>query len=630
MSGPSARTPSSARLAVILTVLLGAYGAAAAVKRGANAFGMDFYHYWAVPKAVEVSPEPLGSPYAAAPAYARTLSALASAEGDRRHRDAEKMRRELDLTGTPLSYVVLSWLPRGYSAAFAWFQAGVALSLLGAVAALGRALGRGWREVLLVAALALVVSEPFAVDQRVGNVNALQLGALVGLAALVAGRRARALAPALGAALAALVLLKPSVLAPCVALALSAGARLDRRGVALGLLGALGASAALGAGPVLFFDAPAVWSDWWRVLHEGGAARLSYPSEVGNVATARLISDGTGVPVGWASRLLLGGLALSGLGAGALGARRRGGGWRGAVEVARRGLGDPFLMAGLGVVVTLGASPLVWTHYFTLALLPALWLFWAAPRRPIGEGAAVISLLASSGALSGLVEGLVPAARAQPALYALAWGALWVGLLDRVAAAEGAGEPRAEAGQGVGRGLALVAALLAARAGAVTAERLAGVESALVPLGVLSAVVLAALGLARRSGQGAAAAVALAAALVLNFEPLVRALSAGGAGGAPWPIAPGPTGWAASALLLSCALPAIALAFGAGRSRVALAAVLGSLLMASSAVAYLVPRLLGSPELAAALLAWSWVPLGIGLLARWIGLDPASEYGSDA
>jgi hypothetical protein len=92
--------------------------------------------------------------------------------------------------------------------------------------------------------------------------------------------------------------------------------------------------------------------------------------------------------------------------------------------------------AGIGIVAVFALAPLVWFHYFVLALVPGLWL--VGPSRPtaarVWGGAALVLY---SAVYLPVVAAAAPAAVAsvlQP-LWALAWIPLWIGLLCSVSRA---------------------------------------------------------------------------------------------------------------------------------------------------------------------------------------------------
>ncbi len=582
-------TGTARTAAILLTLLISLYAAAVCTRRYANTYGVDFYHYWALPRVVALSEGPPGSPYVETASYADVLRRDAAQSEDRRYQDAERFRRRLDLTGTPLSYAIGGALPGGYSRAFAVYEAGLALALVGAALAAARAHGR---ELLGAAGLAgalLAGAHPVAIDAHVGNVGAWQL---LGLTLLCAGV-ARAPLSVLGAGLAALVLLKPSVLAPCLGLGLCALARAARvRGGVRALgAGAGVAGAALIAWPALVFGAPGVWGDWLGAL--GGVERLVYTPEQGNWSLVRALSDASGVEASALSRLVLGGLGLSL--AGALGARAlaRGGGRAGLRGALSELLADPWGVAGLGVIATLLGSPIVWVHYFTLAILPALALAWGPGSRALSQAAILGFVGVGTFAQALPLDPFLGTWRAPPLLYALSGLLFWSALLARVVR----GPPAAGEAEAAPLDTAsLIAWALVARAGLVGVERLS--EGALTPgLAAVSlgAAALGAVALARRAGW--ALGLGLAALALVDVE---LGAASGGAGA-----------YLRAALLL----PALALL---GGGRVELACGLIFLLSRSSALAYLCGRMLGIELGAAAPLGLAALGVGgLAALARW-------------
>jgi hypothetical protein len=91
-------------------------------------------------------------------------------------------------------------------------------------------------------------------------------------------------------------------------------------------------------------------------------------------------------------------------------------------------LRDPSAVLALGILLTAAASPLFWSHYYVLLLLPALWLLSvpSTSRR-------VPALAAVSVVMGGGVVGMPLAALGWSGLMrasiALCWVPLWVALL---------------------------------------------------------------------------------------------------------------------------------------------------------------------------------------------------------
>jgi hypothetical protein len=332
--------------------------------------------------------------------------------------------QHLEPFGSPLLYAAFAFLPGDYPAAVVLFRV-LQLAALGAgVFALVRLAGWGAAAGATAVAVLAVAYGPFGDDLFTGNVNALQLGAVVGVLALLgagattplrAGRAALALS-----ILAVLVLVKPNFVLVCAALAgpaAAAGAR--RPGV---WLGPLLVCAALIVATSLWFGSASAWPDWLRFAFLDDPRRLSdYAVAGGNSSTPRLLFEWLGLDPLLGAALVAGALALS---------------LAAAADFTRAGLralgaaafAEPGLAASLGVVVTTALLPLVWFHYFVLMLIPLLWLLLPPERSPGVRALAGGALVLYSGAFLPLIAG-TPLQRALPALWALAWIAPWTAVL---------------------------------------------------------------------------------------------------------------------------------------------------------------------------------------------------------
>lgn len=211
-------------------------------------------------------------------------------------------------------------------------------------------------------------------ELRVGNVNSFQLG-LVGLAYWLQSRDANAGFGFLaGMLVAMLVLFKPN-LAPIPLLLL--GAWLIRgqfRKLVVGLAGmAVGALAAF-AWSTLFFRDPGVWLDWLHGLR--ALMSTDHLAGLGDFNAGNVI----GLQLGGAGQLALA-LILCALALVFLWWGRRPAAPATAAPDSDRERVEYGQLLGLACLVQMLASPLVWLHYFVLAI-PML----IVALRPWGEG----------------------------------------------------------------------------------------------------------------------------------------------------------------------------------------------------------------------------------------------------
>jgi len=115
----------------------------------------------------------------------------------------------------------------------------------------------------------------------------------------------------------------------------------------------------------------------------------------------------------------------------------------GTGAAARRAFADPWLAASVGIVFTFATSPLVWPHYYVLALLPMAWLLAQPGCRSCRWGAVAAYLALSRLAIDPLVA--LQAYGVLQFLSVTAWLALLPGILAHAQAARSAATPRAPA-----------------------------------------------------------------------------------------------------------------------------------------------------------------------------------------
>ena len=129
----------------------------------------------------------------------------------------------------------------------------------------------------------------------------------------------------------------------------------------------------------------------------------------GNTSTPRLFQEWTGVDPLLAAGGIGAVLAIS------------------AAPVVRRMLSDAGIAAAAGVAVTLAMAPLVWFHYFVLALIPAIRLI-AAGGAPRWLGAIALALYCLYQPELWTFSRAFVAGWLAP-LWSLTWVLLWIGLL---------------------------------------------------------------------------------------------------------------------------------------------------------------------------------------------------------
>jgi hypothetical protein len=409
--------------AVAAALAIAALGfAGARVRPGTT---IDLYQFWAIGAARSLSVEPLPTPWADAAPTRRVLKRHLDDVDDPAVRRVHAYRMQhLEPFASPLLYALFAPLPNDYATAVSLYRA-LQLAAFGA-GVLGLAWLAGWgvaAGAIAVALLALGYG-PFGDDLFTGNLNALQLGAVVGVLALLAPR-AEGPPGALRACLAlsilvALVLVKPNFVLVCAALAVwvaVAGVRGPIPWI-VPLLVAL----SLVVATSLWFGSARAWPDWLRLVFLDDPRRLSdYAVAGGNSSTPRLLHEWFGLDtlagVGLVSAVLLVSVAAAGDFTRA-----------GVRALLRAAFTQPALAGSFGLLVTTALLPLAWFHYFVWMLIPLLWLLLPAERSTRVRTLAGTDLLLYSGVYVPLLAGTaIP--RALATLWAVAWIIPWTAFL---------------------------------------------------------------------------------------------------------------------------------------------------------------------------------------------------------
>jgi len=437
------------KLLLVVHMLLAA--AANCVGRFPSETGTDFYHVWGVPAASKWHGEQLGSPYPDLKLYEGVLNQAADASQDDHFKVANKRRRTIDPTGTPLFYAMFWFLPRDYSAAHSIFRALQLVTFIVGVVICMSLLDYALLDGLVVASVLSVNSfTPITVDLLVGNVNAIQFFAAALLLLLAIKHISTGEGPGLGPAgyafffgLAWFTLFKPNYLPFAVLLAFYVWVR---RGTWAFLKGggvALVSTALLMAITSRYFHDGAVWTDWYNYLYGDNNLKLvAYPIEKGNLASpvvgAALLERLFGPPrvSAYILSVVLGALCVLSV---AAVLPRRAGTWRwrpsGILDAGRDLLRDPYLVANLAILITCAAAPLGWAHYHLLVLIPAFWLLLVRERWTLWSLLALLGFCLYAGNL-GFVLTMAAQKWGTDAmvvylviLRSFAWLALWIPLL---------------------------------------------------------------------------------------------------------------------------------------------------------------------------------------------------------
>lgn len=364
--------PYELHLALMLLLMMAMFSVAnwATLPRYA---GLDLCKFWEIAKSQRASGFTLGSPYRNPDAYQVEIRELERVANDRTFTDASHLRKGLDLPGTPLLFAAFDVLPSQYRLSVWLFRALQLACFAVSVLVLCRFVTRRlWPFGLAFGALLTIDYDPLSFDLEVGNVDCLQLLALVGCAQLALQLRKddsliEALRASLIAALATLLaMLKPNIGMALLMLALCVLVRSDFLSRVAAALVALASLALFAAMAALFFRAWSVWPDWWNAtFHSVG--RLSYPIEsTGNRSTSLYLSQLWGMPTSSVMLLtaatLLSSFVIAGIARPAAPDRP----WHCRAAYGLTRLKDPYFCISLGLIVTFAISPLVWPHYFIL------------------------------------------------------------------------------------------------------------------------------------------------------------------------------------------------------------------------------------------------------------------------
>jgi hypothetical protein len=396
--------------------------------------GIDFYYFWGVPKAQQLSPVQLSSPYLYPDTYADVLNQYANRTNDKRLKSVNAYRQTLDMTATPLLYTFFASFPKSYTWALSSYQGLQIVLFVAAIVLIGVFKGQPDNFLPLGLVLSAAAFVPFTVDLKVANLNAIQLFLLV-LTTLFVDRVARNHPRKhLKSGLIILclsifmVLLKPNLLLPFVFLCLSFVLRygIPRLTVLLPVSAAFTALIVLSTSTLL--GSSRVWLDWYQIV-SSSKDRLIYPIEGGNFSTTLLVSSISQVDTFVVVLGVLLILAISLCGAVVIPVLGKKLTMVNGVYIVTDIFKDTGLVVNLALTATLALSPLVWLHYYTLLLFPILWLLDFG-RWSIKNLIALASLILLSGILIKAVQLAWMLSPEQQSLgYCIGCFLVWIGLL---------------------------------------------------------------------------------------------------------------------------------------------------------------------------------------------------------
>lgn len=363
------REQNALRLIIALLAVLSLAGLLTLWFRARAAAGIDFYQMW-VGARVAGQTTDFYAPSTAARIGEEYVRRAETEERSVKRVVVARYRRQLELVSTPFLYTLYAPFRGTYERGLLLFQLGSLLSLIAAIAILTRTFRFGIVLGLSFLAVLATLYEPAATDLRVANANHFVLLLLAVATALTMRRKMTAA----GAVLAVAALAKPYLV---LVLALSYGIWLITRrwrdlgahagGAAIaGVLGFVASS--------LYFRSTTIWLEWLHAIRTMPQSMV--PLELGNFALTQILFDLWGVRLSIAVTVLALTLAV------AIGARAKG--------VAAN---IDILAIGLGSVIGLLGSPLVWVHYLVMALPLLAWLLRPARAERMRVAAAVALLL---------------------------------------------------------------------------------------------------------------------------------------------------------------------------------------------------------------------------------------------
>ncbi|MFN8177062.1 MAG: glycosyltransferase 87 family protein [bacterium] len=376
-------------------------GSSVTLRDAQRASGFDFYQFWVVARLLPDRGEVYSS--SAREALGMESWQQAQASGSERQRRVADYRRVLETYSTPFLYAAFRPVSSSsYDRSLDVYRILVFLGMALAVLVQCRLLRYGFTATAAALIVLLFWFEPFLSDLRVGNVNALQFCLLAAFAwsqGLLRGTKGALLG---GALLGLGTMFKPNLAAVLLAILVSRAAHRRYESLAAsaaGFLGGIGASFLLAA---VSFRSLRCWSEWFDLLRRVPESTTTVA--MGNFAPARILGDRLGASVAPVLPVLVGSLALATLW---IGGRRAAPTSRSTAKSAARdedaAVIDDMTAVAVGTLVMLLASPLVWLHYYVLAvpmLLVLLRPFSAA--HGVGVADLVIRRVAPALALVGI------------------------------------------------------------------------------------------------------------------------------------------------------------------------------------------------------------------------------------
>lgn len=345
-------SPASTRVGVIAAAAILIVSVFYSWQRGAFFWGLDFAQLWAGggsapavrgdlygPEGQSISNSHLARAFELQQRSGALLNVLREREFLARQPGNEWLAA---FVSTPFLFFTFSGFPADYDASWLVFRTLCMASAIAACLMLCRLAALSAAVSMVITAAVVALCEPLASDQRVGNVNRLQLLAVAVYFRLASATRPGTLAAA-GALLGLAIAFKPNLaLIPLLVFPFRMIKRRFREAAAEAAGMAAGFVAAVMAGS-FFFGGFSAWTEWMAVAGRLSAAEV--PRMLGNIAVLQAPLIGATVLV-----------ALVTLAA-----------WKGAKKDDEHGL-MLALVASTGPIIYLLSARVVWLHYATLSL----------------------------------------------------------------------------------------------------------------------------------------------------------------------------------------------------------------------------------------------------------------------
>jgi hypothetical protein len=321
----------------------------------------------------------------------------------------------IDATGSPLAYAVVGLSSSGrYEDDLRRFTIAALIAFVASMGLLCRLLGFSTTATVVAAGVFSLCFAPMLADLRAVNVNQLQL-LFLSLFLWLNYQKRPALA---GAVLGIGIAFKPNIAAVLVlagVVALVDGRIRESGRLFIGAAAGIALGVAVGAA---YFGTVDVWG--WFLTSIGRTLQTGYPLELGNYALASLIAAVTSTEVA----PLLAILALATVVVVLVSTRR-------PSESRPVPIDQHFLIVGIGCVVMLLGSRLVWIHYYVLLIPLSLYLLRPVTEAtghrfgPVAAGLALLLLSPAAHATTG-VFGAVTANFATALLFGAGLYSWWM------------------------------------------------------------------------------------------------------------------------------------------------------------------------------------------------------------